>query len=239
MLERLELLLALSRIDSELSAMLDVYGALPNEIEGLEREKERLSEAVAGTETRLDEVRKERQRLERVLEDLTARLNDLASKQLAIKTNEEYAALSLEIEHTKRQISETEDAILRQLELADECLKELSAATEAASAAEQDIDSRVSGLRSRLKRLDDAVAVKRDERLRVSTRVDGPTLERYDRILASKGDSALARVADGACSGCRIKLPPQLVIEVKRSDSIIECQSCGRILFWRGETEDG
>ena len=109
----------------------------------------------------------------------------------------------------------------------------------AAASGERDLDARASALRSELSRLDDAVAVKRDERLRVATRVDSSSLERYDRILASKGDAALARIVDGACSGCRIKLPPQLVIEVKRSDRIIECQSCGRILFWRREAEDG
>jgi predicted nucleic acid-binding Zn-ribbon protein len=237
--EQLELLLTLSSIDSELQAVLAEHESLPGEIAELEEEKERLGDAVTEKEGRLDDIKRDRQRLERELEDLSARLRDLTAKQLAIKTNEEYAALSLEIEHAKRQISETEDAILRQLELADEFVTELAAARETAADAERDLESRISRLRSNLKRLDDAVAVKRDERLRVATRVDPHVLERYDRILASKGDAALAQVLDGACSGCRIKLPAQFVIEVKRADRLRECQSCGRILFWRLETENG
>ena len=239
MLEQLELLLALSEIDSELQDTLQEHGSLPVEITRLEREKEKLGESIAEREAALEETRKERQRLERELEDMTAKLGDLKSKQLAIKTNEEYAALSLEIEHVRGQISETEDAILRLLEVTDERLKDLNEATEAASSAERDLDARTSALRRELEKLDDAVAVKKDERLRVATRVEPLSLQRYDRILASKGDAAVARVVDGACSGCRMKLPPQLVIEVKRSDRIIECQSCGRILFWRREADDG
>ncbi len=239
MLEQLELLLALSQIDSELQDVVGEHESLPDEIASLGEQKETLGEAIAEKEDRLDEMRKDRQRLERELEDLSAKLRDLTSKQLMIKTNEEYAALSLEIEHAKRQISDTEDAILGKLELADECVEELGAAKELAAASGRDLESRIAGLRSELKRLDDAVAVKKDERLRVATRVDSLALKRYDRILASKGDSALARVVDGACSGCRMKLPPQFVIEIKRADRLIECQSCGRILFWRREPEDG
>ena len=239
MLEQLELLLALSQIDSELQDVVGEHESLPDDIASLGEEKAKLGEAIVEKKDRLDDMRKDRQRLERELEDLSAKLSDLMSKQLLIKTNEEYAALSLEIEHAKSQISDTEDAILRGLELADECVEELDAAREVAASAERDLGSRIAGLRSELKRLDDAVAVKKDERLRVATRVDSLALKRYDRILASKGDSALARVVDGACSGCRMKLPPQFVIEIKRADRLIECQSCGRILFWRRESEDG
>ena len=239
MLEQLELLLALSQIDSELQDVVGEHESLPDEIASLGQEKERLGEAIVEKEDGLDDMKRDRQKLERELEDLSAKLLDLTSKQLVIKTNEEYAALSLEIEHTKSRISDTEDAILRSLERADECTEELSAAREVAAAAARDLESRISALRSELRRLDDAVAVKKDERLRVATRVDSPLLARYDRILVSKGDSALARVVDGACSGCRMKLPPQFIIEIKRADRMIECQSCGRILFWRREVEDG
>ena len=238
-LEQLELLMELSRIDSELQDVSVEHESLPRTIAEFEEEKKKLGDAVAEREVELEDTRKERQRLERELEDLTAKLNDLTSKQLAIKTNEEYAALSLEIEHAKRQISDTEDAILSQLELADERTEELEAAREAATTEERSLDARISDLRSDLKRLDDIVAVKRDERLRLSKRVDQTVLERYDRILRSKGDTALSRVVAGACSGCRMKLPPQFVIEVKRADGLIECQSCGRILFWKREGEDG
>ena len=136
MLEQLELLLALSQIDSELQDVVGEHESLP--------------------EDRLDDMRKDRQRLERELEDLSAKLSDLMSKQLLIKTNEEYAALSLEIEHAKSQISDTEDAILRGLELADECVEELDAAREVAASAERDLGSRIAGLRSELKRLEEA-----------------------------------------------------------------------------------
>ena len=239
MLEQLELLLDLSRIDSELQDLGREHEALPSRIAELEDERARLKSEVADKAARFDELSKDRQRLERDLDDLGARLSDLESKRLAIKTNEEYAALSHEIDFTRADISKKEDAILDLLEQAEETKTELDEATRGSEEAERSIDERVARLSEELRSLDDAVAVKRDERLRVAMRVNRATLASYERILESKGDSAVARISEGACSGCYVQLPPQTVIEIRRADTLIECQSCGRILVWVREREDG
>jgi predicted nucleic acid-binding Zn-ribbon protein len=125
------------------------------------------------------------------------------------------------------------------MEDAERLVADLDAARADRDRSTLDIDGRTDGLRRELADLSDAVAVKRDERLRVSKRVDPPTLSRYERILASKGDSAIADVTEGTCSGCRIKLPPQTVIEVRSGRRLMVCESCGRILFWQGERVRG
>ncbi|MCK4597869.1 hypothetical protein KAU04_07495 [bacterium] len=35
-----------------------------------------------------------------------------------------------------------------------------------------------------------------------------------------------------ACGGCFKTLPPQKIQEVRRTDSILTCENCGRILYW-------
>ena len=237
MQEKLELLVELSRIDDRLQDLHVERESLPGDIARLESEKEELRKGIADREKQIESSTLERSRLELDLEDQSAKLKKLESKRIEIKTNEEYAALSLEIEHTRQQISEAEDAMLRRMEESEEASSGLDEARREADVAIEELDGQVSELRAELERLDDAIAVKRDERLRLSKRIDEQTLRRYDRILSSKGDSALASVSGGVCSGCRIKLPPQMVIEVKRSDKLIECQSCGRILHW--EKEEG
>ncbi len=239
MLEQLELLIRLSVIDGELQDLHLERESLPESIKELEREKELLLSAVTSREERLEELAKERRQLEAALEDLNVKLADLESKRLQIKTNAEYAALSLEIEHARTQISESEDGVLRSFEAGEQLTSELNAATQQAETGRQRLDERIAELSGELKKLDDAIAVKNDERLRVAMLVDKPTLTHYERILESKGDSAVACVTDGACSGCRMRLPPQMVIEVKRSDRMIECQSCGRILCWKPEEAGG
>jgi predicted nucleic acid-binding Zn-ribbon protein len=236
-LEVLELLLALSGIDTEIQELTAQNEDLPERVAELEEERRRVRAEVEEVEHRLEELAADRKRMERELEDLQAKLADLTAKQLAIKTNEEYAALSHEISFVKTEIVEKEDAVLGVLEQAEGASRELEALRERAASAERDLDGRIGALKEELSRLDDALAIKRDERLRVATRIDDSVLERYERILASKGDSALANVSDGSCSGCYVTLPPQTVIEVKRADRLMECQSCGRIMYWRPEPD--
>jgi predicted nucleic acid-binding Zn-ribbon protein len=239
LVEVLELLLALSGIDAEIQELAAENERLPENIGELENERLRARADLEQVEGKFEDLTKDRKRMERELEDLQAKFADLSAKRLAIKTNEEYAALTHEITFVGRETEEKEDAILGVLEQQEAASAELARLREEVSAVDQDLDGRITSLKEELSRLDDALAVKRDERLRVATRIDDAVLQRYERILASKGDSALANCSDGACSGCYMTLPPQTVIEVKRADHLMECQSCGRILFWQRELESG
>jgi predicted nucleic acid-binding Zn-ribbon protein len=239
MLEQLELLLDLQAIDAELGDRLSETESIPMRVAQLEGRKQQMDAEVDREERELERAGKERQRLERDLEDLTARLTELRARELSIKTNEEYAALQHEIEFTKKAISEIEDEILQLLEDIERLTGQLAEARRAAEGQRAAVDKEVEQLRAELARLEEAVAIKKDERLRVAMRVDRAVLRRYERILESKGDFAVAPIMDGACGGCYVKLPPQRIIEVRRSNEFVECDGCGRILFWKTEASGG
>lgn len=234
MLEELELLLELQDMDLELNALKRRRDRLPGRIAELEEERNRLNAEVVSRQEEADERAKEHRHIERELEDQTARLESLRAKQITIKTNEEYAALQREIEFEQTRISESEEAILSLLEEQESLKARLSDAKESAEESSGRIDSEVSELKKKLGDLDQELQIKRDERGRVAMRVDEHLLDRYERTLKSKGDAAVVQVTDGTCSGCRMRLPPQMVIEVKRSTRLMECESCGRILYWKG-----
>jgi len=237
--EQLELLLELQEIDADIADLVRQSELLPVRIGELESERERVCSAQIEVEQALEKATKERSHKEHELEDATIRINDLKAKQMVIKTNAEYAALTHEIGFASQGISDIEDVILKLLEVIEGLTADLEAATKAATEAQTDIDEKVKGLQARLDELSGELAVKRDERLRIAMRVDESLLRRYDGIMRSKGDCALAEVSDGACSGCYKSLPPQTVIEVKRSSKFIECDGCGRILYWQRESEVG
>jgi predicted nucleic acid-binding Zn-ribbon protein len=239
LLEQLELLLQLQDIDIELAELEGEHAMLPRELAALEDERVRACEDVETRAQVLEEAKKARARRERDLEDANAKINDLRSKQVVIKTNAEYAALTHEIEFMKQEISDIEEDVLGLLEEIEEKSKELEAIEASAEQSSRDVDSSVAELKTKLSELDDAIAVKKDERLRIAMRVDGVLLARYERLFASKGDCAIACITDGACSGCYKSLPPQTVLEVKRAGRMIECDGCGRILYWSLETDSG
>jgi predicted nucleic acid-binding Zn-ribbon protein len=236
--EDLERLLELQKIDVVLAESAWEAEALPKKIAELEGHLTSADALVAESEESLQQITKDRLRLEGDLRDQSARLEDLKRKQLAIKTNEEYAALSQEIDYMRNTISQTEDVVLKLLEDVDTKHRELDERRTEAARVRAELEGQVTELKAELERLREYVMLKNDERTRVAMHVDERILLRYERILASKGDSALVPLVDDVCTGCYKHLPPQAAIEVKRGDRFVECDSCGRILYWRGAADD-
>ncbi|MBK7601731.1 MAG: hypothetical protein IPJ07_25660 [Acidobacteria bacterium] len=46
---------------------------------------------------------------------------------------------------------------------------------------------------------------------------------------------ALAEARNYSCMGCRMTIRPQVFNDIRRAETIITCESCGRILFFRAE----
>lgn len=60
--------------------------------------------------------------------------------------------------------------------------------------------------------------------------VDPALLERYNRVKRNHR-VPMAKVENNQCSGCNMALPTVVVKRVASSDSIVECDNCGRILY--------
>lgn len=55
-------------------------------------------------------------------------------------------------------------------------------------------------------------------------------LELYNKVKVKKA-LPVAKVEEGQCTGCHMKLPIMLIEEVKNADHVIYCENCGRILM--------
>ena len=63
----------------------------------------------------------------------------------------------------------------------------------------------------------------------LSAKVDPQAVEFYNELKKQKG-TAVAKIEQGICCGCRISLPAN-ELQRTRGDSLVRCSSCGRILF--------
>jgi predicted nucleic acid-binding Zn-ribbon protein len=238
-LDVLERLLELAAIDEDIADMREESSHLPQRERELETQKDELAGALREREAELEELTKSRAHEERDLEDEKARLEALKRRQLEIKTNEEYAALIQEIKYAERRIGETEDRILQMLEDGEALDRAVEEARKAMDESSEALDAELAEVRAEIGKVDERLEVRLDERRRVAMHLDPVVLGRYERILQSKGDSALAPLDGDTCSGCYVKLPPQTVIEVRKARRLIECESCGRILCCVPEGSDG
>ena len=155
-----------------------------------------------------------------------------ANQQLQTRKNEEYRALAHEIDGCKADINKIEDQEIELMEQAEAGQKEVVRATQEAAAAKKLVDEQVSQLNEREENLKKELADLQSGRASLASAVDETARARYERLLKSKGDNVVVGVDHGACGGCHMKLPAQILVNCKAEKEIVACNSCGRILYY-------
>ncbi|MFC1955959.1 zinc ribbon domain-containing protein [Chloroflexota bacterium] len=87
---------------------------------------------------------------------------------------------------------------------------------------QQQLSAEIEQLKGKLSEL-------KQKRQLLTDAIDPQTVDLYEHIRKQKGQ-AVARVEQGICRGCRISLSSN-ELQQARSGNLIQCGSCGRILF--------
>ena len=61
---------------------------------------------------------------------------------------------------------------------------------------------------------------------------DARTLALYEQLLKGRRGVAIARMEGDLCSACHVRQRPHMAQQVRRNDTIVQCESCQRILFF-------
>jgi predicted nucleic acid-binding Zn-ribbon protein len=61
-------------------------------------------------------------------------------------------------------------------------------------------------------------------------KVDPELMEKYKKI-KQRRPNPVARLNNGRCSGCNMQLPSSVIGSLKINGNIVECDSCGRIIY--------
>jgi len=71
-----------------------------------------------------------------------------------------------------------------------------------------------------------------NQRKKIIEKINRPLLSNYERIRKGRNGTALAEVKNYTCSECFATIPAQTVVEVRKMNHLIPCESCGRILVY-------
>ena len=143
----------------------------------------------------------------------------------------ELADLQKELESLKRRLNGLEDKALEAMDAQEQ-------AQQAAAQAHQDVNSLDASylaeqeeLRRQLANLESSIAALGGQRVEQSEQIDADMLQLYDRLAATRQGRAVAKVAGGACQGCRISLPQNVLQRARSRANLVQCSSCERILY--------
>lgn len=155
----------------------------------------------------------------------------LQDQQFETRKNDEFAALGHEIKRYEAEVTKLEDGELEQMEALEAAKAKLKEAQAKLAETQKRVDVDLVSLDERAvgvkKRLEDLNA----ERATLAAPIDPDALDLYSRIFTKKGDAAIVPMENAQCGGCHMKVVVGVIQSLKQSESLTQCESCGRILY--------
>ena len=228
---KLEALLTLQHLDSQLDEIRRVRGDLPEEVRDLEDE-------IAGYEVRVKKFDEEIQGLNDFIKsrkqagkDAETLIKKYDEQQQNVRNNREFEAIAKEIELQRLEI-----------QIADKKIKEsqyqIDVKNAEISGTKSKLDERRKDLDNKKGELDTIVGENEEEERGIMVQRENATKVVEDRLLTAytrirgnvRNGLAVVLVRRDACGGCFNTVPPQRQADIISHKKIIVCEHCGRIL---------
>jgi predicted nucleic acid-binding Zn-ribbon protein len=160
------------------------------------------------------------------------KISKLKDQMVGTKTNEQYRAFQNEIEFCQKDIRKLEDRILEMMSESEPLEKNVKAAEAALKAEKAQVEAEKALARQRTAVDQKAAGELQVERASIAKEIPAATYQQYERVRKGRRGIAVAEVVDGRCTACYITLRPQYYQDVKRTEKILFCESCQRILYY-------
>jgi uncharacterized protein len=228
----LQKLLILQDRDARLAGLEKQAAAAPQEIASVEAAITKRRQAIEAAKGRVRDWELRRKALEADIAAAEQQGARYKTQQAQVKKNEEYKALTHEIELVEGRISELEEAEIQ-------VLYDLDAEREKAKATEKELELEIRSDEERIGRIKERIgqmlaeaAEARGSVAEARAAVPEASLKVYDRIAKFVALPVAAPLRESKCGGCHLKVSSGVESETRRSDKIVACEHCGRILYW-------
>jgi predicted nucleic acid-binding Zn-ribbon protein len=180
---------------------------------------------------RLEELRHQQHSAEWEIDDITTRIATAEETLFSgrVKNPKELASLQQDVEMLKNRRSQLEEKALEIIEQVEQSEAAVAGISGELKTLTADWKRQQKQLADEKTKLQAALADLKGKRQLRSAEIEPETIEFYQQLRKGKG-TAVARVEQGICRGCRISLPTT-DLQRARGNNLVQCSSCGRILF--------
>lgn len=148
-----------------------------------------------------------------------------------VQNPKELADLQLDLDSLRKRRSDLEDRALEAMDEVETAQKGLSGAEAELAEVEKAFGSDQSELIDRQVELKQQISELEVRRAEDIEELDASLLDLYNQLAPNKQGRAVAKVERGACGGCRISLPTNVLQRARSGASLVRCSNCERILF--------
>jgi predicted nucleic acid-binding Zn-ribbon protein len=228
----LEKLINLQKTDTNIRRLKRSLETAEQRRAGLEHEFEQHAFSIREIQNRRDTLHAERADLERQIAENKTYLERADRNLKHAQNQKEYETAMRETDALQKQIAALETQTLEKITAAEEVEKELADRAEEINTLDAKRDTALAEFDAVIEADRKELAGELEKRNEVFVTLPDKLAAVYDRLAQRGRDGiAVAEVVNGSCSACFMSLRPQMLLEVKRGDQIITCESCTRILY--------
>ncbi len=230
--EQLSVLIRLQELDLQLDARAEKRRQVPLLIEAAEKPVEEAAAEVAKAKHDLETVNRDRREKELDLKEREERIEKLKGRSGDIKSNKEYQAHLFEIELAQQEKGTVEERLLEMMDRVEALQGAIKEREDALTVRKRECDQERARIEAEQRTMEaDTERLEADARA-LAAQLTPANSQTYDYLKTTRKGLAVVALKNGACQGCRLALPPQLVADLRKNEKLLTCTYCHRILFW-------
>jgi predicted nucleic acid-binding Zn-ribbon protein len=231
-LQEIEPLLSLQKLDQQLTRASQRKQSIPNDIQVCLTQIANHQKRIEAAKQLLREREVARKQLDTSIAQMEEKVIKLKTQQLTVKKNEEYQALTREIELAQEKIHQLEEegiALLDQLDLQQKEVAQLQEQVAEEVKAQEGI---IGQLKEQERQLVAEIHSLESQLKEQSGVVSEKLLANWQRLRKSSTKPPLVVPVKGkACDGCHMTISNDLESRLLASELLVFCDHCGRLLY--------
>jgi len=230
--EKLLTLISLQECDSQLVKLSAKKTRLPEKIRKMEESFLVFKENTEQNKKKLAQIRAQRAEYEADIKKTNDSVIKTRERLLEVKNNKEYQAMLKEIETAEKTKGDIETKIIVLMEEMEKIVVLVKQDDETLQQATVKYAEEKKAIEDELNAVDTDSAIWMEKKSALQKLLPEALLSQYEKIKKRNNGIGVISVWKAVCSGCHMNIPPQLYNELQRSNNLLNCPNCSRIMYF-------
>lgn len=236
--KHLEELIELSKLDKSIDNFTPLIETAQKKLARRATKRDEVLEKIDGLNATITKANETVASYEEQIKALNEQLTLGVAKEKEVKTEKEMKALSMEAELAKEKLGHANAEIERQQSIIESKTSEIEVANEELEATTADYEKVSVEVAEKMASIDADKGKLFEERNVKTMQIDMKVLSFYEKIRIWAKNTAVVPVKKQACYGCYMKLNDSAYATLIKSEELLTCPHCGRIMYLEVQTEE-
>jgi len=231
---QIQALFDLQKRDRQLHVLERKLDLIPKRLLELADDMKRLETMLASEQKKCEDTRAFQHTHEVALAEEEEMLKNSRAKMGHVKNPRELSAIQREIDSTRRMASARNDEIAKIKAALEETESKLAAMQASFDSVRTQADAESARLTKAQTKLQAKLTKLESGRTSLKGEIEIATVRTYERIRKRVAGSAFVATSEGRCTACKMHVPHQTGVSLRKGEEIHSCENCGRLLYWKG-----